>query len=222
MLFTESNAGFRAATGGTGTALTSMAAVMASILSCENIAGTVFAVPAGDQALPAKPFLLARQIDAGDLLQLDRAGLHQLIDGGFGSAGNLGAVDRHGRGAAMVIRRPARGNAAAFQTGRHPVLLLVHALLDLGSGNAAVLGRPFHRFLHEIGGADAGDVVDRAVGAAGSVRDLGDFLDGLHAGSFSSPDHSGADREDHAVGGLAGGLHGVLVHAPDIAHELDL
>ena len=47
-------------------------------------------------------------------------------------------------------------------------------------------------------------------------------MQGLHAGCVAAPGHRGAQREHHAVGGSAGSLGGVLVHAPDVAEELDV
>src|SRR5512133_995539 len=55
----------------------------------------------------------------------------------------------------MVLRRPRRLRTDAFQPGRHPVLLLVHPLLDVRAGDAAVLVGPLHCFLHVVPGADA-------------------------------------------------------------------
>src|SRR6202012_5710944 len=81
---------------------------------------------------------------------------------------------------------------------------------------------PVECFPHVQRRADARDVVHGAIDLAGGVGDLGDLHHGLHAGRIAAPAHSGAQREDHAVGGVAGGLGGILVHAPDVAEKLNV
>ena len=122
----------------------------------------------------------------------------------------------------MVLVGPGRGIADALHAGRHPILLLVEALGDILAGGAAILGGPVERFLHVQRGADARDVMHGAIDLARGVRHLGDFHHRLHARGIAAPADRGAQREDHAVGGIARRLGGVLVHAPDVGEELDV
>ncbi|OIQ70616.1 hypothetical protein GALL_477700 [mine drainage metagenome] len=122
----------------------------------------------------------------------------------------------------MVLVGPGRGIADAFHAGRHPVGFLIEALRDVLSGRAAVLGGPVQRFLHVKGRADGGDVVHRTIDLAGRVGHSGNFHHGLHARRVAAPADRRAKREDHAVGGIARGLGGVLIHAPDVAEELNV
>src|SRR5215469_2990746 len=77
---------------------------------------------------PPKPFLLARQFDGLDLLELDGALGHQIADVAVGRACDLHAVEIDLERAAVVLFGPGRRIADAFHSGRHPVLLLVEAL----------------------------------------------------------------------------------------------
>src|ERR1700704_185369 len=66
---------------------------------------------------PAKPFRLARQFDGLDLVELDRALGHHVVDVAIGRARDLGAIqiDLHRR--AMILLGPGRGIADALHAG---------------------------------------------------------------------------------------------------------
>src|SRR5689334_18057306 len=70
---------------------------------------------------PAEPFRLARQLDRLDLLELDRALGHQIVDVAVGRARDLRAIEVDLHGTAMVLVGPGRGVADAFHAGGHPV-----------------------------------------------------------------------------------------------------
>src|SRR4051812_31278436 len=98
-------------------------------------------------ASPAQQFRLARQLDRLDLLELDRALGHEVVEVAVGRARDLGAIEVDFQRAAMVLVGPGRGVADALHAGRPPVLLLVEALGDVVAGGAAVLGGPVERLL---------------------------------------------------------------------------
>src|SRR5712664_3764864 len=108
---------------------------------------------------PPKPFRLARQLDGLDLLELDGALGHEIVDIAIGRAGDFRAIEIDLERAAMVLLGPCRGIADAVHAGRHPILLLVEAFGDVLSGRAAVFGGPVDRFLHVQRGADGCDIV---------------------------------------------------------------
>src|SRR5262249_53156404 len=72
--------------------------------------------------------------------------LAELLDLGL-AVHEVAAVDGDDHGAAVVGRRPGRGQADAFEALRHPVGLGIHAVLDLLAGDAAVGLGPLHRLL---------------------------------------------------------------------------
>src|SRR5579872_3671631 len=96
---------------------------------------------------PAKPFRLPRQLDGLDLVELDGAFCHQIVDVAVGRTRDLHAVEIDLERAAVVLFGPGRGIAHALHPGWHPVLLLIEALGDVLSRDAAVLGGPIQRFL---------------------------------------------------------------------------
>src|SRR6516162_3014762 len=71
-----------------------------------------WAMPRADS--PAEPFRLARQLDSLDLIELDRALGHQVVNVAIGRAGDLRAIDVDLHRAAMVLLRPGRGVADAL------------------------------------------------------------------------------------------------------------
>src|SRR5258708_39383388 len=91
---------------------------------------------------PPKPFRLARQLDGLDLLELDGALGHEVVDIAVGRTGDLRAVDIDLERAAMILVGPGRGIADALHAGRPPILLLVEALRAVLSSRAAVFGGP--------------------------------------------------------------------------------
>src|SRR5262245_19207254 len=123
----------------------------------------------GSNLSPPQPLRLARQLDGLDLLQLDGALAHEVVEIAVGGARDLHAIEVDLQRAAMILLGPGRGVADAFHARRHPVLLLVKALGDVLAGGAAVLGRPVERFAGVECGTDAGDVVHRAVRLAGRI-----------------------------------------------------
>src|SRR5260221_13810750 len=116
-----------------------------------------------ESASPPKPFRLARQLDGLDLLELDAALGHEIVDIAVGRTGDFRAIEIDLERAAMVLLGPGRGIADAFHAGRHPILLLVEALGDVLAGGAAVLGGPVERFLHVQRAANGGDVMNGTV-----------------------------------------------------------
>src|SRR5438552_18761369 len=111
------------------------------------MAGTGPAMTSVETISPPKPFRLARQLDRLDLLELDSALGHEVIEIAVGRAGDFRAIDIDLERAAMVFLGPGRGIADAFHTGRNPILLLVETLGDVLAGRAAVFDRPVERFL---------------------------------------------------------------------------
>src|SRR6516225_822668 len=97
-----------------------------------------WAMPRADS--PAEPFRLARQLDGLDLIELDRALRHQVVDVAIGRAGDLRAIDVDLHRTAMILLRPGRGVADALHAGRHPILLLIEALGDVLAGGATMRG----------------------------------------------------------------------------------
>src|SRR5260370_12593731 len=63
---------------------------------------------------PPKPIRLARQFDGLDLLELDGALGHHVVDVAVGRAGNLRTVEIDGRGRPMILFGPGRGIANTF------------------------------------------------------------------------------------------------------------
>src|SRR6266404_3940677 len=124
------------------------------------------------EILPPKPFRLARQFDGLDLLELDGALGHEIVEIAVGRTGDLRAIEIDLERAAMVLLGPCRGVADALHAGRYPILLLIEALGDVLAGGAAVLGGPVEGFLHVQRAADAGDVVHGSIDLAGRVRHL--------------------------------------------------
>src|SRR6266478_6080399 len=90
------------------------------------------------EILPPKPFRLARQIDGLDLLELDGALGHEIVEIAVGRTGDFRAIDVDLERAAMVFLGPGRGIADAFHAGRHPILLLVETLRNVLTGGTAV------------------------------------------------------------------------------------
>src|SRR6266404_2086377 len=119
---------------------------------------------------PTQPFRLARQFDGLDLLELDRALTHQVVEVGIGRSGDFRAIEIDLERAAMVLLGPGRGIADAFHAGGYPILLLVEALGDVLAGGAAVLGGPVERFLQIQRAANGRDVMHGAVDLPGRVR----------------------------------------------------
>src|ERR1700733_3550192 len=117
--------------------------------------------------LPPKPFRLARQFDGLDLLELDGALLDEVVEVAVGRTGYFGAIEIDLERAAVVLVGPGGRIADAFHASRHPIGLLVEALCDIVAARATVLDRPVDGFLHVERGADAGDVVHRAIDVAG-------------------------------------------------------
>src|SRR3984957_971624 len=173
-------------------------------------------------AFPPEPFRLARQVDGLDLLKLDGAFLDEVVEVAVSRAGYPGAIEIDLERAAMVLVGPRRRVADAFHAGRHPVGLLIEALGDIVAGRTAVLDGPVDGFLHIERGADPSDVVNRAIDVAGRIRHFRNFHHRLHAGRVAAPAYRRAQWEDHAIGGIAGGLGRVFIHAPDVAHELHI
>src|SRR5262245_16156663 len=93
--------------------------------------------PTSEAMSPPLPLGLARQVDGGDLLELDGAVLHQVAERRVGRARHLGAIEAHRERRTVVGLGPGRRDAHALHAGRHPVLLLVKALLDVGPRDAA-------------------------------------------------------------------------------------
>src|SRR5438105_14409765 len=83
---------------------------------------------------PAQPFRLARQLDGLDLLELDGALAHEVVELAVGRARDLHAIEIDLERAAMVLLGPGRGVAHAFHACRHPALLLVKALGNVLAG----------------------------------------------------------------------------------------
>src|SRR4051794_38791380 len=77
---------------------------------------------------PAKPFRLARQLDGPDLLELDRALAHQVVEIAVGCPRDFRAIEVDLERAAVILFGPGRGIADALHAGRDPILLLVEAL----------------------------------------------------------------------------------------------
>src|SRR5690349_16868094 len=63
---------------------------------------------------PAQPFRLARQVDGLDLLELDGALAHEVVEITVGGARDLHAIQVDLQRAAMVLFGPGRGIADAF------------------------------------------------------------------------------------------------------------
>src|SRR5438445_11876422 len=80
---------------------------------------------------PAQPFRLARQFDGLDLLELDRALAHQVVEAGISRTGDLRAIEIDLERAAMVLLGPGRGIADALHAGGYPILFLIEALGDV-------------------------------------------------------------------------------------------
>src|SRR5258705_4658945 len=174
------------------------------------------------EILPPKPFRLARQFDGLDLLELDGALVHEVIEIAIRRTGDLRTVDIDLERAAMVLLGPGRWIADALHAGRNPILLLVETLRDVLAGRAAVFDGPVERFLHVQRATNGRDVVHGTVNLAGGVGDFGDLHHAVHAGCDAAPDHNCPQRHAHAVGGVACRLGGVLIHAPDVAQELHI
>src|SRR5579864_6208549 len=121
------------------------------------------------EGLPPKPFRLPRQFDGLDLVELDGALRHQIVDVAVGRTRDLHAVEIDLERAAVVLFGPGRGIAHTLHTSRHPVLLLIEALGDVLSADAAILGCPIQRFLCVECATDPGDIMDRAIHLAGRV-----------------------------------------------------
>src|SRR5215207_9023591 len=171
---------------------------------------------------PAAPLGLARQVDGRHLLELDRAVLDEIAERRIRRTGHLGAIEAHRQRRTVVGFAPGRRIAHALHARRHPVLLLIEALLHVGPGDAAVLAGPIHGFLEIHGGADRGHVVHGSIRRAGGVGDFRDLHQRFHAGRITAPDDGRAQWKHDAIGSLAGGFGGVLVHPPDVAEELHL
>src|SRR6267378_5543538 len=129
---------------------------------------------AAEVTLPAKPIGLARQIDGLHFLELDTAILDEIVQWRIGRTRDLHAIKVDLERAAVILLGPGRRIADTLHSGRYPVGFLVEALLDVFTGRAAVLGGPFHGFLHVQRGADARDVVNRPIDRTGCVGHLGD------------------------------------------------
>src|SRR5437667_11331964 len=110
------------------------------------MAGTGPAMTSVETISPPKPFRLARQFDGLDLLELDGALGHEVIEIAIGRAGDFRAIEIDLERAAMVLLGPGRGIADAFHPGRHPVLLLVETLGDVLARGASILDGPVHLF----------------------------------------------------------------------------
>src|ERR1700719_3891643 len=136
---------------------------------------------------PPKPFRLARQLDGLDLLELDGALGHEVIEIAVGRAGDFRAVDIDLESAAMVFLGPGRGIADAFHAGWNPILLLVESLRDVLSGRTAVFDRPVERFFQIHRATNTRNVVHRTINLAGRVRYLGNLHYGFHAGCVAAP-----------------------------------
>src|ERR1700687_3787351 len=136
--------------------------------------------PGATFRLPPKPFRLARQLDGLDLLKLDGALGHEIVEVAIGWTCDFRTIEIDLERAAMILVGPGRGIADAFHAGRHPILLLVKTLGDVLAGRAAVLGGPVEGFLHVHRAAAACDVMHGAINLAGRVRHLGNFHPGLH------------------------------------------
>src|SRR5438876_10596463 len=122
------------------------------------MAGTSPAMTSSE-ILPPEPFRLARQLDGLDLLELDSALGHEVIEIAIGRAGDFRAIEIDLERAAMVLFGPGRGIADAFHAGRHPVLLLVETLGDVLARGAAILDGPVQRFPRIQCGGYGRDVV---------------------------------------------------------------
>src|SRR6266478_5506233 len=99
------------------------------------------------EILPPKPFRLARQFDGLDLLELDGALGHEIVEIAVGRTGDFRTIEVDLERAAMVLVGPCGGIADAFHAGRHPIFLLIEALRDVLSGRTAVFDSPVERFL---------------------------------------------------------------------------
>src|SRR6202158_5802568 len=141
--------------------------------------------------LSPEPFRLARQFDGLDLLELDGALGHEIIEIALGRAGDFRTIEVDLERAAMVLRGPCRGIADAVHAGRHPIRLLIEALGHVLAGRAAVLGGPVERFLQVQRAANARDVMHGAINLAGRAGHLGNSRQGFHAWRVATPDHSG-------------------------------
>ena len=87
---------------------------------------------------------LARQLDRRHFLELDCAVLDEIVERRVGRTRDLHAVEVHGERGPVIGVGPGRGQADALHAGRHPVLFLIEALLDVRAVDAAVLGGPVH------------------------------------------------------------------------------
>src|SRR5579864_6171348 len=90
------------------------------------------------EGLPPKPFRLPRQFDGLDLVQLDGALRHQIVDVAVGRTRDLHAIEIDLERAAVVLFGPGRGIADALHPGWHPVLLLIEAFGDVLSRDAEI------------------------------------------------------------------------------------
>src|ERR1700676_4008121 len=83
---------------------------------------------AGRAISPSKAFRLARQLDGLDLLELDGALGHKIVEIAIGRARDFRTIEIDLERAAMVLLGPGRGIADALHAGRHPILLLIKTL----------------------------------------------------------------------------------------------
>src|ERR1700676_4155202 len=79
---------------------------------------------------PPEPFRLARQFDRLDLLELDGALGHEIVEIAVGGAGDFRTIEIDLERAAMILVGPGRGIADPFHAGWHPILLLIKTLRD--------------------------------------------------------------------------------------------
>src|SRR6476661_4757963 len=63
----------------------------------------------GNPGSPPEPFRLARQVDGLDLLELDGAFGHEIVEVAIGGTSDFRAIEIDLEGAAMVFLRPGRG-----------------------------------------------------------------------------------------------------------------
>src|SRR5216683_4596738 len=136
------------------------------------MAGTGPAMTSVGTISPPKPFRLARQFDGLDLLELDGALGHEIVEVAVGWPCDFRAIKIDLQRAAMVLLGPCRGIADAVHAGRHPILLLIEALGHVLAGGAAVLGGPVERFLQVQRAANARDVMHGTIDLARRVRHL--------------------------------------------------
>src|SRR6266851_4840415 len=92
------------------------------------MAGTGPAMTSVGTISPPKPFRLARQFDGLDLLELDGALGHEIVEVAVGWPCDFRAIKIDLQRAAMVLLGPCRGIADAVHAGRHPLLLLIETL----------------------------------------------------------------------------------------------